>query len=149
MVRADNRSVGNGVVACGAEGRCSVRPKNPHMTLCERVPVNTLDQVLTRQLRGGGGVRVAAFKMDVEGYECRVLQGAKTLLPTYRVPVLQIEANRKHVRSCVRRLASEHGYTVQPVPSGLDGKDTNFVAWRRYGGGHRAPSGHSKKKHGR
>lgn len=65
-------------------------PDSHHRDMAQvMVPCTTLDE-----LRKQGGVpeRVAFVKIDVEGFECRVLQGMSLMLVTDR-PVLLVEAN--------------------------------------------------------
>ncbi|MCH7230598.1 FkbM family methyltransferase [Glycomyces sp. L485] len=76
----------------------------------ERVAVDTLDNVLADR-------RAAGVKIDVEGAERLVLEGARRALSEHRIGVLQLEWNtmsRKvlsETRAPVAELLREYGYT--------------------------------------
>ncbi|MFB9236899.1 FkbM family methyltransferase [Plantactinospora siamensis] len=98
------------------------------------VPVRTLDEVL--------GDRVAAgVKIDVEGAERLVLEGARAALADRRITVLQLEWNRMservlgESREPVARLLAEYGYrltrpdeTGQLAPSDASGYGPDVFA---------------------
>lgn len=75
----------------------------------DHVAVDTLDNVLGEQ-------RAAGVKIDVEGAERLVLEGARQALSEHRIRLLQLEWNRRsqlhfdETREPVRRLLSEYGY---------------------------------------
>lgn len=168
VVRADDRSAGNGVLFCGGdEGTCA-RPVSrkgrnadaqnaAHMTLCEEVPIQTLDALLAR-MAPMLPLPLVAAKLDIEGAECNVLAGGASIFSSYRAAFVQerqtphaepsrprtktaragsprntplspsqVEANRKHIKNCLRKLAATHGYAITSVASGQDGLDTNWI----------------------
>ncbi|NIJ13375.1 FkbM family methyltransferase [Saccharomonospora amisosensis] len=75
----------------------------------EEVLVDTLDNVL-------GDQRAAGVKIDVEGAERLVLEGAQNALAEHRIRLLQLEWNRRseihygETRQPVQRLLSKYGY---------------------------------------
>lgn len=98
----DARMAGNGT-ACGRANRFTVRTSygadhqtGGHFDRCENVQVTTLDdsfgpeRLATQHLRRGRG-SILYLKVDVEGGEWAVLDGAERLLRAQRVEVLSLE----------------------------------------------------------
>ena len=75
------------------------------------VPATTLDEVL-------GDRRAAGVKIDVEGFERLVLEGAKRALAEHRISLLQVEWNTRSLealgedRQPVATLLTRHGYLL-------------------------------------
>jgi FkbM family methyltransferase len=84
-------------------GGCSVEagPSNSGV----EVEVAPLDELLAPL----GGRRVTCIKIDVEGLELDVLQGATRILETHR-PQLIVELASRDARVAARRFLAEHGY---------------------------------------
>jgi len=77
------------------------------------VEVTTLDAELAR----AGWERIDLLKIDAEGYDLRVLRGARGLLEAQRIRVLQFEYNRAwqaagDTLSAAYSLLQSHGYQV-------------------------------------
>lgn len=124
VARSFPRNQGNGVLTCGANAQCprpNADPSRRHP--CEPVAVGTLDNLLDEIDIS----RVDVVKMDVEGSECDVLDGAQRLLGTLRPRLLQIEGLRENVVRCVHEHARRFGYTVLPERRG---SDQNLVVYR-------------------
>eukprot|EP00966_Prymnesium_polylepis_P245773 5685175-Prymnesium_polylepis.1 len=60
----------------------------------------------------------------VEGSECNLLDGAQSLLTTYRPSFVQWEGKELKTDRCMRRLVKAHGYSIGT----LFGNDRNTVA---------------------
>lgn len=100
---------GDGRVSCARGLTCADYRHQPKLT-CQSLPLATLDAVLEE----AAPRTVDLVKMDVEGSECAVLEGAALLTTKYRPHVFVIEVKEKHVEACVRQFAVEHGYVVTP-----------------------------------
>lgn len=75
----------------------------------------TLDEMIGRRT-------VAGVKIDVEGFELDVLQGAHQALQENRVQVLQLEWNDLVERQPIAEFLSQHGYELRsPTEQGLLG----------------------------
>jgi hypothetical protein len=77
--------------------------------------MQTLDDVLARELPVPGNPPIAAVKLDVEGLECDVLEGGLTLFTKYRVPLIQVELAlhvQKHVAKCMYEFARRYKYAI-------------------------------------
>jgi FkbM family methyltransferase len=141
VVRADDRNAGNGKLYCGADARCEVprgahaHAQASHATICEPVRLATLDALLQQQRGLLSQFPLVAAKLDVEGFECNVLAGGRTLLaPPFRAGVIVAEANRKPVKQCLDQAAASFGYdkvVTQPTHSGGVLGDVNFVLLAR------------------
>lgn len=133
VIRADDRNAGNGKLTCSASERCGRPPAGvtgammAHATICEPVTMSTLDDVLSSHAARLALAPIVAVKMDVEGQECNVLGGGRTLLSAHRPHVLVVEANRQHVRACLTRAANEHAYRITSWQLG----DVNWILTRR------------------
>jgi FkbM family methyltransferase len=97
----------------------------------ELVPATTIDELL-------GEVSAAGVKIDVEGYERLVLEGAERALAAHRIGLLQLEWNSRCLealgedRDPVAALLTRHGYvlyrpddtgTLKPVSAPEMGED--------------------------
>jgi FkbM family methyltransferase len=108
---------------------------NSHISICEPVELTTLDE-LFQVPKVGAALRshpLKAVKMDVEGFECNVLSGGRSLFTRHAPALLLAEANRKHVKACLRSAASDFGYRTvpfQPTHSGGELGDINFILVR-------------------
>lgn len=142
VVRADDRNAGNGKLSCSVGEHCAKPPSaswfgrraaasSSHASICEPVTMSTLDELLARE-RLGLLLRspLVAVKIDVEGFECHVLEGGQTLLKLHSPALLLAEANRKHVKACVGHAAKNFGYrTTVFIPIHSDGArgDVNWI----------------------
>ena len=150
VVRADDRNAGNGKLSCSAEERCERAVQHPgrslgvaahdsssaaHATICEPVRMSTLDELLAREQRHLAASPIVAVKIDVEGFECNVLSGGRSLLaPPHRPLAIVAEANRKQVKQCLAKFASEANYrpaVTRPTHSGGVEGDVNWVLVRQ------------------
>ena len=126
VARSFPRNQGNGVLSCGPGlHHCPRQPNaNPaRRHPCEPVAVSTLDALLAE----AGVARVDVVKIDVEGAECHVLEGAQRLLGRLRPRLLQVEGLRTDVVQCVREQAARHGYLVHAQTRGAD---QNLLVYR-------------------
>jgi hypothetical protein len=85
-----------------------------------QVPLRTLDALLASYR----GMRIDAVKMDVEGAECAILDGAASLLVSHRPRLLMIEGKNGATRICATEYARRHGYRVAV---GSFGRDHNML----------------------
>mmetsp|Transcript_36795 Transcript_36795/g.84751 ORF Transcript_36795/g.84751 Transcript_36795/m.84751 type:complete len:291 (+) Transcript_36795:155-1027(+) len=108
-----DRNIGNGAIHCGAGTRCQRGDHN-----CQAIALTTLDSMLTEFAPHS----VDVVKMDVETFECFVLQGGKTLFTKYVPKLLQVETQWKNASKCVAEVASDHGYSSHNL-----GADTTLV----------------------
>jgi FkbM family methyltransferase len=109
-------AVGNAEIVRGSEsGHSRIATKGEHGI---RVPVDTLDACADRL--GLQGIDV--LKVDVEGYEPFVFQGASRLLREGRIEAIVCEVNeallrlRGFTRLELTSLLAQHGYVPQLVP---------------------------------
>ena len=63
--------------------------------------------------------------MDVEGFECEVLDGGQALFTRFKPRFIMVETKDEKVGACVRMQARLHGYTV----SLSKGQDKNVVLY--------------------
>jgi FkbM family methyltransferase len=90
-------------------------------SVSRRVPAVTLDALVAAQ----GWTNIDVLKVDTEGYDLRVLQGARGLLAEGRIGLIQFEYNaawRDSDSSLLeaRHLLTRHGYTLWLLtPEGL------------------------------
>jgi FkbM family methyltransferase len=93
-----------------------------------KVPITTLDAYLA----ANPAHRPTIMKLDVEGYELDVLQGASNLLMTCAPHTIVFEAdadNNLTIRDQrITQLLQQAGYAVKPVDTGLLDTKANFVA---------------------
>ena len=83
----------------------------------------TLDQIL----QSTSTARVDVAKVDVEGMECKVLSGGRSLFSwPRRVRLLQVEANAPKTQRCLTELASQYGYRIaKPRPIKMMGRKSD------------------------
>jgi FkbM family methyltransferase len=82
----------------------------------------TLDQLVF-----GNIVKVPnSIKIDVEGAELSVFQGARELLARHR-PALLFATHSCELRSQCLRFLRAHGYTVRPIETGRDDEADEFL----------------------
>jgi len=89
------------------------------------VPLTTLDALLASEhLRGLSSVDVV--KLDVEGAECVVLAGGRTLFTRYRPILILTEGKLASTRRCAAETAAAYNYTIYQ----LRDRDHNWL-WVR------------------
>jgi FkbM family methyltransferase len=98
------KNVGNGVLSCGNATEVKLCAKDEDN--CEEPPVKSLDMVLAEL----APATVDVVKMDVEDFECHVLDGGQSLFTKYQPGLLQIETENPTVQACVKDQAARHGY---------------------------------------
>ena len=141
VVRADDRNAGNGKLTCSADEQCETMARGvsgsvaAHATICEPVTMSTLDDVLAQRSVALTASPIVAVKMDVEGQECNVLAGGRSLFTTHRPMALVVEANRKHVKACLTRAAADFSYHITPtrpdtLASNAGEGDVNWILTR-------------------
>ena len=122
--------------AAGLKGSAAADQAS-HISICEPVTMSTLDTVLadyTRGKYGDGSLPLVAAKMDVEGFECNVIKGGPSLFVRHRPLLFVAEANRKPIRECLSRAATNYGYRVAPTqPRHSNGElgDVNWILVRQ------------------
>jgi len=119
---SDATNIGNGHLSCGAQAKPCTDGEH---AVCEEVPLMTLDRLLD-----GTRPRLAAIdvvKMDVEGLECQVLEGASDLFTQYRPSLLVMEGKNSASRACAFATAARFNYTVHA----LKDRDHNLL-WVRH-----------------
>jgi len=109
-------NIGNGYLTC--TGADTYKPCGTGDANCEEVPVKTLDMLLTEVAPSS----IDVVKMDVEAYECKVLEGGQSLFKTFNPHLLQIETAFGDSSKCVHNAAAEYGYDAL-----TDGADTRLV----------------------
>lgn len=88
--------------------------------ICQDTPVTTLDELLRQRYKAP-----SVLKLDVEGHENAVLQGASQLLSSKEPPkFIQYENKDVRVEADIRHLLEQHGYVVGTER----GHDSNTVA---------------------
>lgn len=112
VVRSTNYSinVGNGYVACGKPPPCSHGDAN-----CENCAPETLDALLAKVKPKSLDV----VKIDVDNFECRVLQGGRSMFRD-KPRFVQVQLDSPSVAQCVRQEMKMHGYSEggrQPGPN--------------------------------
>ena len=107
------------VIGAGA-GRNSLYPNNE--TSVETVETTTLDEYCARTRIES----IAFLKIDTEGHDMSVIEGAKGMLEKHRIAVVQFEYNhlwvsaRRYLKD-VFEFAAPLGYTVAKItPSGVE-----------------------------
>jgi FkbM family methyltransferase len=95
---------GNGKVYCGSD----VQKHQGQGVKADVVPVQTLQDVLNE----AGVMDFEAFKMDVEGFECRVLAGAPDLAKKYTLNYFVMETTNEETKRCGAKFAVEGGFEV-------------------------------------
>jgi FkbM family methyltransferase len=94
-VYTPNHVKGLGVMCCGSE-ECGKIDKE-HNTFQKSMPILQLDNVLGTEVKG----HIAFVKMDVEGAECKVLNGGKKLLePPFHPDMIQSEVLSGRMDGC-------------------------------------------------
>lgn len=109
------------VIGSGA-GRNSLYPNETTATTVENVDTATLDEYCAQNHIE----RIALLKIDTEGHDMNVMEGAKGLLADQRIAVVQFEYNhlwvsaRRYLKD-VFEFATPLGYTVAKItPSGVE-----------------------------
>ena len=123
-------NVGNGHLLCGPTKVCEKGDPN-----CEAVAVKTLDTVLSDLAPKS----IDVMKMDVETYECKVLEGGDSLFSVYHPKLLQVETAFGNASKCLHVIAEKYGYREKVLggdtslildglrtPSWKDGQDTTM-----------------------
>lgn len=112
-------NAGDGILACSEYERYHMGNECYYMVR-EQVPLMTLDALLAEQAQEFGD-RVDMIKMDVEGQECNVVQGAQEFFSRFRPQYMMIEtrlSNEDHhgtTFDCVVDDVNSHGaYTMHP-----------------------------------
>ena len=132
VVRADDRNPGNGKLYC-SEGESCGRSKShtgEHETICEPVRMSTLDDLLNGERQKLSDAPIVATKIDVEGFECNVLSGGRSLLAEFRPKVMVAEANRKPIKACLTQYSEEYGYRKSVWQTGFQHQDVNWILTR-------------------
>jgi FkbM family methyltransferase len=136
----------NGITSVRVEA-CALGEKAGEMAFCDadalahverdgtgpKVPVRTLDSILPED-------EVSLLKVDVEGFELSVFQGAEVAMQDGRLPVILFEMNHSHERYGVTAaeifdFLHSHGYQIaryehdarQLVTHGLEGDVLAFT----------------------
>jgi len=113
FIRSTNEAInrGNGHLQCGMPGE--VQACAPHDGNCDEVVVKTLDAVLAEVKPSS----INVVKMDIETYECKVLEGGQSLFTKYLPQLLKVETMYSGVQ-CWNPVAGKYGYHI--VPHGTD-----------------------------
>jgi len=116
-----NINLGDGLVACGDQQIAELRNKahnNAQIQHIEReqVPLTTLDEVLA----SSNLKNIDVMKMDVERYECHVLDGAATLFTRFHPKGLMIETRSSGKKEDLKpgQIGSTTDCTVKAVMKG-------------------------------
>lgn len=115
-------NAGNGRIVCGGTPEtCESYSRRTKEALhyCEHVMTRTLDDVLQSLLTERPSLTIDVVKMDVEGFECEVLDGGQALFARFKPRFIMVETKDEKVGACVRMQARLHGYTVS-LPKGQD-----------------------------
>jgi len=109
FIRSTNEAInrGNGHLQCGMPGE--VEPCTPHDGNCDEVRVITLDAVLAEVKPSS----INVVKMDIEAYECKVLEGGQSLFTNYLPQLLKVETMYSGVQ-CWNPVAGKYGYHIFP-----------------------------------
>lgn len=124
--RLHNGGIGNGVLHC--DGRRSNMTRAPgaaapvDAAMSSEVALTTLDALLLRSATRPD--RVDVVKIDIEGSECQMLEGASSVLDRFKPKLIQWEGKMALVDECVRRALRERGYRI----SAPRYRDRNTVA---------------------
>eukprot|EP00316_Scyphosphaera_apsteinii_P024336 CAMPEP_0119330880 /NCGR_PEP_ID=MMETSP1333-20130426/79215_1 /TAXON_ID=418940 /ORGANISM="Scyphosphaera apsteinii, Strain RCC1455" /LENGTH=327 /DNA_ID=CAMNT_0007340353 /DNA_START=39 /DNA_END=1022 /DNA_ORIENTATION=- len=111
-------NAGNGVVQCGTDQRCAATDMAKGLN-CEETSLKTIDQLLVEW----GMPHISMVKVDIEGFECQMLEGAQTLFTKIRPQFIRAELRLPHVDTCWREQAKRHRYHV----GRSKGKDRNAI----------------------
>ena len=119
-------NTGDGVLRCGAGpappidcasptscqrrflGYAAAERRGGAIGTCEKVETRSLDEVLA-QLRPPS---IDVVKIDLEGSECRALEGGGSLFTRYHPLLIDVETQEPHVRKCVEQLAERRSYVL-------------------------------------
>jgi hypothetical protein len=107
----------------GNLGGASLVRKHDDVADAIKVKVSTLDDVLARE----GVSKVAVMKIDVEGFEHEVLNGARKVLGDLR-PTILFESNEGGGSAVtpVMKLLRDHGYAFLAIPRCIVRMKTNL-----------------------
>jgi len=114
-----NNNAGNGIVKCGPNQSCDGRAVSTESLNCEPTSMKTVDELLIEW----GMPHISIVKMDVEGFECSVLEGAQMLFTQIQPKFIYAELKFSETRRCWLAEAKRHGYRVGPQ----QGKDRNTL----------------------
>ena len=109
ILRSSPDNVGNAKLKCGGTyktGSCAAS----HTGVCERANSTTLDAYFNIT---NASIVPAIVKIDVEGRECLLLQGAGRFLSLHNPLVIQVESNNAQSTACIKRIAATRGYGMQ------------------------------------
>ncbi len=109
-----------------AEGADSTGGRLVHDGTGQPVVVVSLDQLVFKQGRPVPQV----IKIDVEGGEMAVLQGARRLLTEHRVAIFLATHNAEFSRQCLQ-LLREFGYKIEPFDTSDLVRASEFFAYAR------------------
>ena len=102
-----NVNSGNGNVICGKRAIDAYTETHPGSSVAF-VPVRTLQSILDEV----GIFDYQAFKMDIEGSECKALRGAPDLANRYTLNFVLIEQTFDEVKECAGKFAVDGDFRV-------------------------------------
>ena len=97
---------------------CDEKPCRRIDTICHETKVETVDELIKTYKRPD------ILKLDVEGHEYKILQGAKSLLQNHKPQIIQYENKDGRVEAEIAELLQTSGYRVGKQR----GHDSNTVA---------------------
>lgn len=87
IIISGDDNVGDGVSQCGAEATKFEKEGQPGYHKRADIDIRRLDDVLVKQ----NVDKIDFVKMDVEGFECKVMAGGQSLLTKFRPKIIQSE----------------------------------------------------------